>query len=411
MGTNGSKNMVAQSQYSRLIWLDASIKQKNDSYSFEIIAQFRRLSPRVQPFNNHRQCLELIKSIENEKVCLVVSGALGQVMVSQVHDLEQIQAIVIFCADKETHEPWAKQWPKILGVFTDIDSICQMPPPRTESCSSSNNQLDRSFVYTEILKDILLSIDFNDKTIQSLEEKYHDRTAIDWYTSKDSLRAMLDRALKTMELDPMLKLGFFIKDLHHQIKEQSDHHLLTEPFTVYYGQNVSANEFEEIRKNLHGFLSFNHFLLTTKNQKTAQQLLAEKNSIRIMFEMLINPSKVTTPFVLLKDEQILFSTHTLFRIDEVKSPDKTQHFFQVKLALTDARDKELSVLGDELRGEIDSQSNGWIRLGCFLIKLAKFEQAQPIVEELLSQNLTTTEKASIDIQLRNIFNKSLSRFD
>ena len=77
----------------------------------------------------------------------------------------------------------AKDWPKIKGVFTEITPICEALKKAAQQCehnaisisfmatsgdvSKKNlDQLDCSFMYTQILKDILLTIKFEQKHIE-----------------------------------------------------------------------------------------------------------------------------------------------------------------------------------------------------------------------------------------------------
>ena len=91
--------------------------------------------------------------------------------------------LFIFCENKTQHETWAQQWSKVKGVFTDITPICEALKQAahdydqnsvsisfvktTNGRSSKENidQLDQSFMYTQILKEILLTIDFEQEHI------------------------------------------------------------------------------------------------------------------------------------------------------------------------------------------------------------------------------------------------------
>jgi hypothetical protein len=113
---------------------------------------------------------------KDEKACMLISGSLGQHIVPQVHDMSQVDSIFIFCDNKAWHE----QWPKIKGVFTEIAPICEalkvaarqceqnviaisFIPTNNDSSKKNLDQLDSSFMYTQILKEILLSIKFKPK--------------------------------------------------------------------------------------------------------------------------------------------------------------------------------------------------------------------------------------------------------
>lgn len=106
---------------------------------------------------------------------------------------------------------------------------------------ATGDRLDPSFMYTQILKEILLTIDFDDKHIQEyvdycrqasqdnpaelnnirqLERRYHKETPIWWFTCESFLYLMLNKALQTMDGDIMVQMDFFINDLHRQIERE-----------------------------------------------------------------------------------------------------------------------------------------------------------------------------------------------
>jgi hypothetical protein len=83
----------------------------------------------------------------------------------------------IFCENKTSHDKWTQQWFKVKGVYTDITSICEVVKVAAQDCdqnmvsislvkttheiSNQNlDELDQSFMYTQLLKEILLTIDF-----------------------------------------------------------------------------------------------------------------------------------------------------------------------------------------------------------------------------------------------------------
>jgi hypothetical protein len=76
-------------------------------------------------------------------------------------------------------------------------------------------------------------------------------------------------------------------------------------------------------------MSFNNFLSTSKTQEVSlgfvKGALWKTDTVGILFQMSIDPSVSSTPFASIKEvsffkkeEEILFSMHTVFRIGEIK---------------------------------------------------------------------------------------------
>ncbi|CAF4237845.1 unnamed protein product, partial [Adineta steineri] len=408
-----------------LIWLDNNINDNNADCN-NTIKQLKRVVNNVNTFTDGKQCVEFIQTISNNKVCMIVSGSLGKHIVPHVHHMSQVDTIFIFCSNREWHKQWAKEWPKIKGVFTEITPICEALKQTARQCEqdaisisfvASNKklgQLDPSFMYTQILKEILLTINFenthikefitycreafvkNDtdlRKIDALERDYRDQTPIWWYTCQCFLYSMLNQALRLMDVDIIVRMGFFINDLHRDIQrlhseqfygEQSD-----KTFTVYRGQCLSKEDFAEMTKTIGGLLSFNNFLSTSRNRDVslcfAPQAVTNPDLIGVLFVMSIKPTHSTTPFASVSDvsyfhmeDEVLFSMHTIFRIEDIKPIDESNHLYQVNLTLTNENDKDLRILTDQIRQETFPDSKGWYRLGLLLIKMGQFTKAQEI---------------------------------
>ncbi|CAF4045318.1 unnamed protein product, partial [Adineta steineri] len=105
-----------------LIWLDSNIDETNNDCQ-NTIKQLQRAINDINTFTDSDQCLEFIETIVNKKACMIISGSLGQHIISRVHIMSQIDSIFIFCDNQNYHEQWDKEWSKIKGVFTDIKSI------------------------------------------------------------------------------------------------------------------------------------------------------------------------------------------------------------------------------------------------------------------------------------------------
>jgi tetratricopeptide (TPR) repeat protein len=435
-----------------LIWLDTNIDD-NSIDCRNTIAQLRCIVNSINTFTNADQCVDFLTNIDDENVCMIISGALCRNLVPLIHDIVQLRSIFFFCENKTVHEQWAKSWSKIKDVFTEISSICEVLEQVAQQCeqnaipisflptsgdASKKNldQLNPSFMYTQILKEILLEIKFEEKhitefldycqeqfvendrelrNIKKFEEKYRDETPIWWYTYECFLYPMLNRALRLMDVDIIIRMGFFINDLHRHIEQLHNKQFVDRnvkrSFTVYRGQGMSTTDFEQLIKTKGGLISFNNFLSTSKNRDVslsfARRALRSPDMVGILFIMTIDPLKSTTPFASITDvsfykdreDEVLFAMHTVFRVDGIKHIDENHSLVQVELALTSDNDKDLRVLTDCIREETFPDEGGWPRLGLVLLKMGQPERAQQVYEILLEQATEERAKAPIYHQL------------
>ena len=145
---------------------------------------------------------------------------------------------------------------------------------------------------------------------------------------------MLNRALRLMDVDVIIKMGFFIDDLHRHIEQlhskQFGGHHSGEIFKVYRGQGLSKTDYEQMMNTKGGLISFNNFLSTSKNRDVslvfARDAFFNPDMIGILFVMTIDPSKSTTPFAITNSisrfegkDEVIFPMYTIFRIREIQS--------------------------------------------------------------------------------------------
>jgi tetratricopeptide (TPR) repeat protein len=432
-----------------LIWLDGDIDETNHDCR-NTVTQLRRLAYRILTFTDADQCIQHIKGITDSKVCIIISDTLGPYTVPRVHDMSQVDSVFIFCSNKKRQEQWVIEWPKVKGVFDGIPQICGALKQVAQKCeqnaisisfvSTSGNastknldQLDPTFMYSQILKEILLSIDFekshikqfidycreqfadNDlelQNVRTLEKKYHDKTPVWWYTYESFLYPMLNRSLRMMDVDIIIRMGFFIVDLHRYLEqlhsEQFTGRHSDETFVVYRGQGLSKLEFEKMTQVEGGLLSFNNFLSTSKKREIsfnfAQAATTNPDLVGILFEMTIDPSQSTTSFASINDvsyfegeEELLFSMHSVFRVGQIKQINGSSRLFQVDLVLTDNNDQDLRVLTDRIREETFPDSDGWCRMGLLLFKMGHWEKAQQVYEVMLEQTADDDDDEKADI--------------
>jgi tetratricopeptide (TPR) repeat protein len=426
-----------------LVWIDANIDESKQDCQ-NTLAQLRSVVNDVNIFTQRDAGIHFLTDIDDAKAFLIVDGIIGQDIVPLIHDIPQLDAIYIFCGNESSHEQWTKKYTKIKGVHTKIKSICDALQlaakqcnqdsiavsfvPVVEGASNANlDQLEPSFMYTQIFKEILLEmkhdeksiIDFvqfwrlhyinnivKQKDIAEFERDYQPQFAIKWYTREYFVYEMLNRALRTLEADTIINMRFFVRDLHQQIhqlyqKQVASYH--GKSLTVYRGQGLLKTDFEKLVKSKGGLMSFNNFLSTSKNQNVslhfAESASENSNTVGILFKMTIDPSVSSAAFAFIREvsyfqteEEILFSMHTVFRIDEINKIDNNDSLYQVDLKLTPDDDQQLRTLTEHIREEIVG-ATGWQRLGQLLIKIGHFDKAEELYNVLLEQKSDDTEKA------------------
>ena len=398
-----------------IIWLDSNIDEVENKECINAISKLRRVVNNVNTFTDVNECINFVSNIREEKTFMISSGIFGKIAVPIVHSMPQVNTIYIFCGSKPRYEQWARDWSKVKGVFTEITPICEALKTAVQQCDQNTvsisfvasndgatkqsvNELNQSFMYTQIMKEILLTIDFEQQhidkfiqyceeqlvgnntelaTVDKLKQEYRKHVPIWWYTLPGFLYSMLNRALRLMEVDLIIMLGFFIRDLHQDIAalhtEQYGGHNRSASFTVYCGQGLSQADFDQLMRSKGGLLSFNNFLSTSMTRQVSldfvQGALQTTDLVRILFVMKIDPSINSTPYANVSEvsyfqteDEILFSMHSIFRIGEIKSWSGDNRLWEVDLTLTADNDPQLRVLTESMLEDLQESKDG-INLG------------------------------------------------
>jgi len=434
-----------------LVWLDENIDENNDDYH-NSITKFRQIINTVNTFTDIDECIDFITTTK-EMVFMIISEAFYEMVLMVTSNISNVSSIYIFSHNKMQVETSDKKFPKMKGIFTDVKLMCEALKQTAYECdhnavsisfikstnTSSKKELDTldcSFMYTQILKEILLTIDFNEvhinefltycrenldgntselKNVDIIKKEYRNHPPIWWYTYQSLLYSMVNRVLRLMEVDAIIKMGFFIRDLHEHITTLHAEQFLRidnkKSFTLYRGQGLSESDFNQLRHTYGGLLAFNNFLSTSFDRAVsnafAESVTDKPDLIGVLFIMKIDPSILGTPFANLKDisyfkqEEILFSMHSVFRIGEVKQLNGNPRLWQVQLALTSDNDPQLKQLTEKIQEETQG-ATGWLRLGKLLIKMAQFDKAEELYKILLKETTDQGEKSYLFHHLGSI---------
>ncbi|CAF1473383.1 unnamed protein product [Adineta steineri] len=433
-----------------LLWIDTSIDQTNEHYD-NTLKQIRTITGDINVFTQRDSCIDFLTDAQEDiKSFLVVRDTMFQQIMPLIDDISQLDGVYIYNDTIILHKEWTKKWRKIKSVHTNINDICQRLQldirqyhqdsitmsfiTTNEMASTDNlNQLEPTFMYTQIFEDILLDMEHGKQAIEQFtaycrhnncvsptnierfEKEYHAQIAIWWYTFPSNIYSMLNYALRSMEGDTIINMVFFIHDLHKQIQQlhqQQVHRYHGKPFIVYRGQGLSKANFEKLKNSEAGLMSFNNFLSTSIERDIALELAysasENMNMVGILFIMSIDPCIKSAPFASIKEEsyfieenEILFSMHTVFRVSAIKSMVDNNQLYQVELQLTSDNDQQLRLLTDRIREEADGI--GWQRLGKLLIKVGQFNKAEELFNVLLEQTSDQDEKALYYNQLGFVY--------
>ncbi|CAF1406927.1 unnamed protein product [Adineta ricciae] len=444
-GTEYDHNHIWQMQDIAIVWLDSSTNNSHDSY--DTTTQLEYVLPEINTFTDNDQCIEFIVDNFDTKVYLIISESVEQFIIPCIHDIPNIDSVVIFSDSKDQYEQRIKQWIKVKGVCSDITRICRQITRLYEfddipisfiPSGRKPDQLDPTFMYTQIMKEILLTIEFehkhtqefvdycchtsigdkiDHKKVKQLEDEYHKDGAIRWYTIEPFLYRTLNRALQLMNGEVITLMGFFIKDLHRGIEQlhqtQYGNACADRSFTVYRGQVLTKKDFDEMVKLKGGLISFNNFLSTSRNRDVALMFTStggkSNDMVGVLFVMKVYPNDSSTSFASIKhlsqfedEDEVLFSMHCICRIDGITPLKEDDTAFEAEMSLANKYDEELILLTKQIREETEPDAAGWERLSSVLTQIGQCDTAERICRVLLDKTLSQMNEACLQGLLGSI---------
>ncbi|CAF1190818.1 unnamed protein product [Adineta ricciae] len=411
-----------------VIVLTANIDQSDFGFQ-DLSKQLQDISPSTEWYTDQDQCIDSLTSANDINALLILYNYSYVDIIPLINFIPQIHAIYLFHHNRHqlNNENYAVgTWnKKVKSVYHHIEQMCyaikqefcQLSTDSSFSFSSSNSsisfdELDSSFMYTQLFKEILMelkydkkkakavfikycrdpstSVDFKSNDVDQFEKQYDENNAIWWYTKANFLFFNVNKALRNQDMKVLMKMAFFLQDLHNDIEKRclEDNH--RSKITVYRGQGLSSRKFEEMKKSKGALFSFNCFLSTSKNRLVAEMLAesvrSQNDTTGIIFQIEIDPRVSSASFTSVErfgnfpeEQEILFSMHSVFRIGDMKEVE--ERLWLVKLTATDKDDPDLQNLSGFLKKEV-SFAEGWSRMAFLMQRIGNFDGALEIFRDL-----------------------------
>ena len=416
-----------------VVWLGS---ERDISKSMDTRMSVRNIINYMTVFTNIDECIDYITSIQTEKVFLIVSDAFCRPVIPFIWNATQIKGIYIYCLDASNTypNPIDDTYQKFRGSYSDKSCLISKLQEDASSFYSDIlpisiigeksiqdlNKESVSFMWFWLLLEILVRMpdteiakreminecrmqyEYNgteQDRIDTFENSYDPDKAIWWYTRDSFVYRLLNKALRTEDLDIIFKFRFIITDLYNQLHKLQAQMIqsASDTFTVYRGQTLSTDELSTLKANINGLISMNTFLSTTMD-KTVALIYAGDGSQRphfesVLFEICMNTFSIDTskPFANIqnlsyfKDEnEVLLSMGTIFRINSVEQLVNDDRIYNVKLTLSEETDEQIKSMTEHLRKEM-GETTSLLTLGNFLRNMGKHDKAAAYYEILLEQ--------------------------
>ncbi|UJR24269.1 hypothetical protein I4U23_027236 [Adineta vaga] len=435
MGAKLCKKNKKNSETFLLIWLDATVNNSKENINAQ--QQLRKIVNCMKIFTDEIQFDQYIRTVvEDDEIILIISGHFGYRIVPRIHQFRQILSIYVYCNDKIQNEQWSKEFIKVKKVIVQLNELLNeiqseyekwIYNQRNKSLAicifntlsnvheQSTIDLNGQFLYSQLLMECLIRMEstiinknelislcklqykgnkIEMKNINEFQQDYIADQAIKWYTRPSFLYQILNRALRTQNIDLLFYFRFFICDIEQQLKQ----HQCSSFVRLYRGQLISINEFKSLQNSINKFISINSFFSTTLNRDVALFFLGDpddtnKNYQRILFEIDADPNiegiKPFANITLLSyypdEEEVLLMIGSIFRLIHMDYyEDKKIWIIQMKLCSDN--DYDLKSMMNYMKNDIfNVNETGIGQFGNILQSMGKYDDAEKYYHRLLKE--------------------------
>ena len=246
---------------------------------------------------------------------------------------------------------------------------------RSIDAASRNRMLDRCRLFYRREPKELARID-------DFERQYRSDDILRWYTSDSFVYRMLNKALRSEDLEELeifspvwIDLSRALKHLHKPCT--------TRTIELYRGSVLQPPELHTFLNSMGAFCSFNSFLSTTRDMAVAEVYASCPASnaalVPVVFRIRVLPSSEAvfadvSEFSRFKDEEeVLFDLNTVFRLCTMTFLDDKQYWL-VELVADQATDVELEQIFQSLFGDYTKARKDYSRLNT-LMDMGEYNKA------------------------------------
>lgn len=362
-----------------LIWLDPSIDETADDYT-KTLELLRQINHFLLTYTDSDSCINYIKTVDKEIVFLIVSGSLSKEILPEISAFQQVDSVFVFCSNRPVYEHLKEDYSsKVIDIFTEQNSLMISIRQRLhlvskqitaffffnqkQKCSRDLTKESASFLWFQLLFSVLKEFpqseaaknDMLDKCtdyyhnnpvelqkIEDFRKHYKAEQAITWYTNQSFVYRLLNKALRTEDIDGLYFFRFYIIDLWTQLELESRKNVGM--MIVYRGQRMIDEELKRLKQGIGSLISTNAFFSTTRDRAVAMDFV--KSSKRhefqsVLFEITADSSSRSSVFGNIerfshyKEEcEVLFGVGAVFKIESVHFVDAIGCWL-VRMKLTD----------------------------------------------------------------------------
>jgi tetratricopeptide (TPR) repeat protein len=404
--------------------------------------QLRKIINYVKVFNNVDACQKYIESVsKDDRLVLIVNNQMSQEIISRIHQLRHVSSIYVY-GNADNNTMAFSLCKKVRVVYAELNELIKKLEldyhhkttrrhqeindfisinifNTNATVDQSSTELNGQFIYSQLLTDTLLRMSPNETdnneffavcekeysgnaislaNLEEFKQSYSSEQAFLWYTKESFVCRLLNKSLRTQNIDLLFVFRFFIRDLYVQLQRRK----CTSPIRVYRGQVISIEELHILQNSVGQLISMNSFLSTSIDRHLALFYLGESNIsvelVCILFEIDADPqldgvkpfANIATQSYFRNEEEVLMMLGSIFRLESVteQDDDGVRVVYIIRMTLYSDNNHHSKLTYETTKQRICpciKEQTYLLEFGTLLSKMGKFKEAEKYLHRLLDQ--------------------------
>lgn len=441
-----------------LIWFDPEIENQH-----RLMTNLRIINDYVLIYTKLEECKSYIQSVKNEKIFLILPTTCATVILPSIINVKQLDRVFLFCKNSESNSYLKDKYSsKIAGVFTNQH---ELENSLQHNLGMSNKQVETFSFYDQNQK---VSVDLSERTaeflwtqlfhhavrclpstkeaqqeminicrqyyqgnehelkvIKQFEKSYTKDDCIHWYTQETFVYKMVNKALRTGDIEQLYLFRFYVNDLSSELlsefnKRNNDVETNNNNI-VYRGTCLTQTDFEQFQSNEGKLIAINGYLSASRLKEIAEEFVLSakrKDCVSVLFEIDCDDENNCAIFADIakfsvhpREQEVLFDLGAVFKIESVR---QDKHMSIIHLSSTsEGRDIAREYI-NEAKKDMPGNSE-MIFFGFLLTRLGYYDKAetyfQHLIKDLGKENLAHVHnQLGLVLRAKAEFNRAMGHF-
>ena len=231
--------------------------------------------------------------------------------------------------------------------------------------------------------------------INEFERTYTKSDCIRWYTRETFVYKMVNKALRTEDIQQLHTFRFYINDLSSKLAEESKTRQMEEDeetsTKIYRGAQLLPNELEQFQSNEGKLISMNGYLSASRLKWVAEGFARNEprrlNSLSVLFEIECFHSEdqysifadITRFSEIPEEQEVLFDIGAVFKIERICPDDQ---MWKIYLTASNDGQEITREYIEEIKKEMLEESVR-ILFGSLLTRMGRYDRAETYFYQLL----------------------------